>query len=204
MPTGNCSIEEFEARLQSRIAESAADAPRNSGEIPQRSEIALSNIKAEDLAIELGLWIPYSEVLKLGMPFPSGIENEVYFDETSHTVVKINNLITSQSISRLFRRLLMHNAIFPQTKYELVGFTGFGNGSVYPILRQDYVTNATYATHGEILDYMEALGFTLCGDAEFSNGKIRIKDLRPRNVLKNTQGSIFVVDADFEVLTNND
>lgn len=117
MPTGNCSIEEFEARLQSRIAESAADAPRNSGEIPQRSEIALSNIKAEDLAIELGLWIPYSEVLKLGMPFPSGIENEVYFYETSHTVVKINNLITSQSISRLFRRLLMHNAIFPQTKY---------------------------------------------------------------------------------------
>lgn len=135
--------------------------------------------------------------MALGVPAPSGVENDVYFDQNTNTVVKINNLMISKSVLGLIRRLLMHNNMFPHTKYTLEGFTGLGNGSIYPVLRQDYVFDATYATHGEILDYMEALGFTQNGEASFTNGKITIKDLRPRNVLKNRDGALFVIDADF-------
>lgn len=149
------------------------------------------------MAREFGLWITYPDALSLGKPYPSGIENEVYLDTATNTVVKINNLMTSTTILRLLHRLLLHNDIFPQTRYELIGFTGFGQGSIYPVLRQDYVPNATYATHGEILDYMEALGFSPCGEAAFTNGHLTITDLHPRNVLKDNHGAIFVVDADF-------
>ena len=138
------------------------------------------------------------ETSLLGIPFPGGVENTVYYDSHTDKVYKVNNLITSRSIGNFICRMLQHNALFPQTAYELVGFTGFGKSSVYPIVCQDYIPNATYATHGEILDYMESLGFQTCGDATFTNGSIIINDLRPRNVLKTPNGALFVIDADFK------
>lgn len=131
------------------------------------------------------------------MPYPSGMENDVYLDAESHSIYKINNLMVSRDVLSLLERITLHNELFPQTCYSLVGFTGFGQGSIYPVLRQPYVANATYATHGEILDYMEALGFTLCGEAAFTNGEVTITDVRPRNVLKDNNGAVFVIDVDF-------
>lgn len=197
MPKIHCSLEEIAARLCNRSKANAADASGNRRALSSREEIDASNMLAEALAKEKGIWIPYSEALSMGVPAPSGVENDVYFDENTNTVIKINNLMISKSVLGLIRRLLIHNNMFPQTKYTLEGFTGFGNGSIYPVLRQDYVSEATYATHGEILDYMEALGFVQNGEASFTNNIITIKDLRPRNVLKNKEGDIFVIDADF-------
>lgn len=194
MLTDNGILETFEARLRDRVAESTADAPRDSRTLSARSEV--SDI-AEFVAKDMGIWIPYSEALNLGLPYPSGVENDVYLDTLSNSVVKINNLMVSRDILRLLERIRIHNELFPQTRYSLEGITGFGRGSVYPVLRQPYVANATYASHGEILDYMESLGFSLCGESAFTNGSLTITDVRPRNVLKDTTGSIFVIDVDF-------
>lgn len=107
----------------------------------------------------------------------------------------------SKDVLSFLKRIEYHNYFFPQTEYHLVGFTGFGNGSIYPVLKQDYIPNATYATHGEILDYMEALGATFVEDATFKIGNILISDLRPRNVLKSIDShDIFVIDVDFKEL----
>lgn len=194
MPTDYGSLEAFEARLRDRIAAHAADASGNCRTLPERGEI---NLVAEQLAKEMGLWIPYPQAMNMGVPAPSGMENDVYFDANSNSIVKINNLMVSRDVLSLLERLQMHNVLFPQTAYSLEGFTGFGRGSIYPVLRQAYVANATYATHGEILDYMESLGFTLCGEAAFTNGEVTITDVRPRNVLKDNNGAIFVIDVDF-------
>lgn len=197
MPKIHIKLEEFEARLRDRISESATDASGNCRTLSERAEIESINRAAEELAKSNELWISYTDAMNLGQPYPSGVENDVYFDQNTNTVVKINNLMISKSVLGLLRRLLLHNNMFPHTKYTLEGFTGFGNGSIFPVLRQDYVSEATYATHGEILDYMEALGFTQNDEASFTNGKLTIKDLRPRNVLKNKDGALFVIDADF-------
>lgn len=199
MSTRNCSLEEFTARLCNRIGTCTQNAPGDSPALSERSTIDAINSASECLANELGIWMPYPTALALGEPYPSGVENEVFFDVSSNTVVKINNLMVSRSVFHLFKRLLLHNQMFPQTAYSLIGFTGFGRSSIYPVLRQNYITNATYATHGEILDYMEALGFTACGEAAFTNGQLTISDLRPRNVLKNDRGTIYVIDADFHL-----
>ena len=45
---------------------------------------------------------------------------------------------------------------------------------------------------------MGALGFTRVGDGRYSNGEVVIKDLKPRNVLVNPNGDVYVVDAEFE------
>ncbi|MBQ2399301.1 MAG: hypothetical protein II308_04445, partial [Muribaculaceae bacterium] len=82
------------------------------------------------------------------------------------------------------------------TKYELVGFTGFDGRSVYPVIKQSTIINPQFATKEEIDSYMTSLGFDKIEDWVFSNGDLRISDLRPRNVLKDADGDIYVVDAE--------
>lgn len=68
----------------------------------------------------------------------------------------MNHQIT---LSSFFEGLEGHNAIFPETQYELVGFTGFDKGEgktpyIEPILIQDFVLDAEQATQEDIDNYM--------------------------------------------------
>ncbi|MEX0313537.1 MAG: hypothetical protein AB3N18_05125, partial [Allomuricauda sp.] len=130
-----------------------------------------------------------------------GNENTNVLDASTRTLYKSNNLFNSKTISGLFDYVELHNQLFPNTKYEFVGFTGLDNGPkrapyVEPIFKQDYIDNAGLASPKDISDYMEGLGFENKGDATFSNGTFVVSDLHPRNVLKDDQGNIFVVDAE--------
>lgn len=155
---------------------------------------------AESTAKENGRWIPLVEQTQLGEPFPSGMENEVYHNERENAVYKVNNLsLHKNNILSLIERINHHNQLFPDTEYELYGFSGFGNGSVYPILKQKHIPNATFATPQEIDDYMSALGFEPTGkEAEYTNGEFIVSDLRSRNVLKDSDGDLYVIDAGVE------
>ena len=158
------------------------------------------NRAIEALAKSLGLWIPFENLSSLGSPFVGGNENTNYLDE-SGTIYKVNNLMNSGTIVDLFNRIDLHNAIFPNTRYELVGVSGFGNGSsIYPVYKQYFVRDAEFATPEEIDSYMRSLGFEKTSkEAEYSNGEYVVSDLRPRNVLKDSDGDIYVVDAGLEV-----
>ena len=152
--------------------------------------------EAESYAKETGQWIPMSRVFDLGMPGPSGNEADTYVGNDGY-IYKVNNLMNSKGILSLLERYQLHNQIFPESKYELVGFTGFDGGNIYPVFRQQYVAGASLSTPEEIDTYMQSLGFHQMGEAEYSNGDITISDLRPRNVLKDADGDLYVVDADF-------
>ncbi|MBE6337006.1 MAG: hypothetical protein E7066_10100, partial [Lentimicrobiaceae bacterium] len=114
-----------------------------------QSEISESEVKeAESYAKENGIWIPFNDVFNLGRPGKSGNENDTYFSPEGY-VYKVNNLINSGDIASLLERLLLHNQVFPETAYELVGFTGFEGRNVYPIVKQSAVNNPTEATTEE-------------------------------------------------------
>lgn len=152
---------------------------------------------AEEYAKENGLWIPMDKVFDLGTPGPSGNENDTYISNEGY-VYKVNNLMNSKGILPLFDRIKLHNQIFPSSRYEFVGFTGFDGRSIYPIFRQAYVHESTNATPEEIEEYMNTLGFSKINEHKYTNGDITISDLRPRNVLKDTDGDLYVVDAEFQ------
>ncbi len=61
----------------------------------------------EQMAKEHGFWIPMMEVFDLGVPGPSGNENDTYV--ATDAVYKVNNLLNSGSIVALLRKILMHN-----------------------------------------------------------------------------------------------
>lgn len=200
MSANQCPIEVFANKLRRRSEEAQSSARGAEATLSERQIIDIDNRCAEILAKEMGLWLDFSRIFDLGSPAPSGMENDVYLSKDGSTIYKVNNLMLSRSVSLLLNRLLLHNAYFPQTRYDLYGFTGFGNGSVYPIISQQYIKEVVHATPEEINHYMDLFGFTDSGPGKYTDGIIEIQDLFPRNVLTNKEGDFWVVDADFKVL----
>ena len=152
---------------------------------------------AEAFAKEHGLWLPMEKVFDLGTPGPSGNENDTYVSDD--IIYKVNNLLNSGSILRLFDKVRMHNEIFPDTFYRLYAFTGFDGRTIMPVLQQDLVKDAEPTPQIAIDTYMAALGFNR-GDSvgRYSNATYIVWDLIPRNVLRDGDGDIFVVDAEIK------
>ena len=70
-----------------------------------------------------------------------------------------------------------------------------------PVLQQDLVKDALPATPIEIETYMAAIGFTKKNnEGRFTNNIYEVWDLVPRNVLKDKDGDIYVVDAEIKGL----
>lgn len=84
----------------------------------------------EQYAEEHDCWFSIDDVFDLGTPGSSGSENDTYVDRMGGIVYKTNYLIHTGSYYKLFKRLLLHNDLFPQTAYVLVGFTSFATTCV--------------------------------------------------------------------------
>ena len=94
--------------------------------------------------------------------------------------------------------MLVHNELFPQTAYVLVGFTGYKGRTLYPLLAQRYIENAESAELADIEKYMRSLGFLKVDDWTYQNTDIIISDLKPKNVLKDSDGDLYVIDAEIK------
>lgn len=152
---------------------------------------------AEAYAKEKGLWVPMERIAELGTPGMSGNENELYVSDD--IIFKVNNLMNTGSIIALLEKAIMHNELFPETYYRLYGFTGFGGRSVYPILQQDLIKEAEPAPQIAIDTFIAALGFVKEEQTgRYSNSKYIVWDLLPRNVLRDLDGDLYVVDAEIK------
>lgn len=136
-------------------------------------------------------------IFDLGIPGPSGNENDTYVAEGS--IYKVNNLLNSGGICKLFDKILLHNLIFPNTAYRIHGFTGYDGRTIMPVLEQERICEAQPATQVMIDTYMSAIGF-IKADTEgcFTNGDYVVWDLVPRNVLIDADGDVYVVDAEIK------
>ena len=165
-----------------------------------KDSLSLSDAEAqvvEGYAKANGLWVPMEKLTDNGTPGMGGNENELY--DADDLVFKVNNLMNTGSILALLDKALMHNELFPETFYRLYGFTGFGGRSVYPILQQDLVKEAESAPQIAIDTFMAALGFIKEErTGSFSNNKYRVWDRLPRNVLRDKDGDLYVVDAEIK------
>ena len=152
---------------------------------------------AEAFAKEHHMWLPLEEVFTLGVPGPCGNENDTYVSDDS--IYKVNNLLNSGSILSLLEKAIAHNIIFPDTYYRLHAFTGFEGRTIMPVLRQRRIANSEPTPQIAIDTYMAALGFIredIVG--RYSNADFVVWDLIPRNVLRDHDGDIFVVDAEIK------
>lgn len=155
-------------------------------------------LAAFEYAKKHNIWI--DDLYSLGSPFSGGgNENTLAYNEKDGFIYKSNNLSNhNDSILELFDSIKYHNEIFQCDKYEFVGFTGHENKNrepyIEPIFKQFYIQDSTQAYQEEIEKFMRSIGFTEHGKYSFKNEKYIVSDLRPRNVLKDEEGNICVID----------
>lgn len=182
--------------IADRLEESARGYPEK---LSQHEKEDIEKRITFDYAKEKGLWI--ENFYELGYPMKGGgYENTLALNPETGILYKSNNLFNSKFlVSNLLKQIDIHNQLFPETSYQLVGFTGLDNGNnrapyIEVILQQNFVPDAVQASSEEIAFYMNSIGFQMVDKTTFSNDFYIIEDLFPRNVLKDKNDIIYVVD----------
>jgi hypothetical protein len=139
-----------------------------------------------------------------------GFENEPYISKDGKTVIKVNNFAflndndTQYEHTRDFNyfvdRLNAHNELFPKDKYKIIGFAENSKGEVSVVLQQPFVRDAELASTAQIEAWLHENGFKRTvkpdGFVYYTNGKYELSDIKPQNVLVDTNGDLRFIDLD--------
>ncbi|GEP52771.1 hypothetical protein FNO01nite_34430 [Flavobacterium noncentrifugens] len=90
--------------------------------------------RLENYITQSNLWV---RDIDLSQYVSEGAEQKVYLKD-SENVLKLNDSIYYTSWKDYFYNLLLHNYFFPDTAYELIGFTK-DNDILYCVVQQSYV-----------------------------------------------------------------
>ena len=152
----------------------------------------------ENAAKENGVWIEDTSNLR-GEDVGEGGENKVYQKPSEPaTVIKFNRMTYSADseagFDALFDGLIAQGELFPALEYEVLGFALDVDGNVAIILRQQYVTAERYAAEEEINAWFQNNKFTKERFGFWSNGKYKIHDYKPANVMMANNGILAFID----------
>ena len=150
----------------------------------------LAYAKSEDLLFKPS----YSD--KVGLYLDNGAEQFVYMRDGDPYVTKFNNLNFHETPLEFFDRLAMHNYLFPEARYSLIGFSEFyaQNSCFSVVVTQPYVIATRGANREEVIIEMEKMGFTHEGGDTYLSPDYIVEDLHPGNALLTPQGNIAIID----------
>jgi hypothetical protein len=122
-------------------------------------------------------------------------EAEVYLERNGKYVNKVFHYINSDTpLEFLDNRISLHNALFPDTKYELLGFTKTIKGFAF-ILKQAFIKGRETNKEDNLIRFMQEAGFIKNGYNRYCNDVIEIEDLHGGNVLKGEDGHFYFIDT---------
>lgn len=149
--------------------------------------------RLKDWAITNNCWISKDT---LGTYSDRGSENEVYASLDSKYVYKLNDFrYSDDNLTPFFERMHIHNQLFCDCGYTLIGFAENCDGKVCAVLRQPFIVAQREATQQEIDEELERLGFHKEQEGYFTNGGYDIFDAVPNNVLMGDDGHLFFIDT---------
>ncbi len=137
-----------------------------------------------------------------------GAEQKVYLKGSDH-VLKLNDSIYYESWRDYFLNLLLHNYFFPDTAYNLLGFTK-QDQILYAVVEQSFVT-ITEPTDLEVVKaFLSHNGFVNTRNNDYFNEELGIilEDLHDENVLTRNEvlyfiDTVFYITGKFEDDGNN-
>lgn len=129
-----------------------------------------------------------------------GAEQRVFLKDSDH-VIKLSDAIYYSSWKDYFSNLLLHNFFFPDTAYELLGFTK-ENDSLFAVVQQDFVSTTEPTDLAEVKAFLGSNGFFNPRNFDYFNPELGIilEDLHEENVLTRN-GILYFIDTVF-YLTN--
>jgi len=133
--------------------------------------------------------------LRFSIYLDEGAEQKVFFNDEVSKVFKLNDAIFYVNWSQYFESLLIHNILFPETKYELLGFVKI-NETLYSAISQDYIRPTEKTKIEKVREYMISKGFTIKKKNDYVHADlgIIIEYLHEENVLVK-DGILFFIDT---------
>jgi hypothetical protein len=127
-----------------------------------------------------------------------GAEQKVYLKDTEN-VLKLNDAIYYNSWKDYFYNLLLHNYFFPDTAYELIGFTK-NNAILYAVVQQSYVSIITTTDLSQVKNFLTLNGFENVRNNDYYNPELGIilEDLHDENVLTKND-ILYFIDTVFYI-----
>lgn len=128
-----------------------------------------------------------------------GTESVVYFDVISREVYKLISLRHYNVLRLALDRIIIHNALFPETCLVVIGFAKDRYGQFVVVVRQPYVEGDSI-TEEERVSFMHDLGFEDAGmdygmHLNYKTSALYVGDLNEFNAIKGEHG-LHVIDAD--------
>lgn len=119
-----------------------------------------------------------------GEMIAEGAEAIVYYKDGDTSVIKLRTSIYA-TLGRALESIVLHNALFPETPMNVIGFTRDKHGLFRTILTQPYICCKRLATKKEIDDMVAAKGFRDNYDGQGINyigERLCLEDMHPANV----------------------
>ena len=154
-------------------------------------------------AIATTCWINDVDIVlsnQLGEQIAEGGEAHVY--DHGATIIKIIGLDYYLQPVLALDRITLHNAFFPETKLNVLGF-GYSQDGAFQIVVEQPFIHGSSMTDDEIEDFATAMGFELrnARNWTFATPEIYLSDLHDENVIRSKDGNIFVIDCDIRINT---
>lgn len=126
-----------------------------------------------------------------------GGEARVYLDTDNKNVIKLNDAVYYATWLEFFNSVLLHNLIFENTKYNVIGFFK-ENNKLHAALKQPFIKSDSQADLADIKALLEFNGFvnTRRNDYQHSGLGLILEDMHDENVLVNSE-TLFFIDTVF-------
>lgn len=130
-----------------------------------------------------------------------GAEQRVYLFEDVRFVLKLNDSIFYAYWLDYFHSLSIHNFLFPQTAYELIGFH-LENEQLYAVVKQPFIEITEPTNLEAAREFLQENGFQLKKNNDYFNPHLGIilEDLHDENILSNHQ-TLFFIDTVFYLMS---
>lgn len=148
----------------------------------------------ENYIAKKNLWIS----IDLTQYVSEGAEQKVYLKDTEN-VLKLNDSIYYNSWKDYLYNLLLHNYFFPDTAYDLIGFTK-DNDILYAVVQQAYVSITANTDLKQVKEFLTLNGFENNRNNDYINRELGIilEDLHDENVLTRNE-VLYFIDTVFYV-----
>jgi len=139
------------------------------------------------------LWVNH---IDLNQYVSEGAEQKVYL-HGQKTVLKLNDSIYYNSWEDYFHNLLLHNAFFEDTAYQLIGFHA-ENETLFAVVEQPFVEVTSTTNLEHIKEFLLSNGFTNTRNNDYYNQELGLilEDLHDENVLTK-DGLLYFIDTVF-------
>ena len=144
--------------------------------------------RLENYISEKNLWIS----VDFSQYVSEGAEQKVYLKDAEH-VLKLNDTIYYNSWKDYLYNLLLHNYFFPDTAYNLIGFTK-NNEVMYTVVEQAYVSITSNTDLKQVKTFLTLNGFENKRNNDYYNPELGIilEDLHDENVLTRNEVLYFI------------